>query len=254
MIFETHAHYDDKAFYEDKSEVLKALEAGGIRRVVNIGSSFNSCKDTLKLMEEYPFIYGALGIHPSDTAEMDDTVLSWIEKESRHEKCVAVGEIGLDYYWPEPDKEVQKKWFIRQLELARKLNLPVVIHSRNAAMETIEIMKECQAEEIGGVIHCFSYSKEIAKIFLDMGFYIGIGGVITFKNAKKLKEAVSYIPMDRIVVETDSPYLAPEPNRGKRNNSLNLPYVIEAISHIKQISPAQVEEATWNNGNRLYRI
>lgn len=254
MIFETHAHYDDEAFHEDKSKILKSLEAGGIGRVVNIGSSLASCKNTLKLMEEYSFVYGALGIHPSDTAEMDETVLLWLEEQCSHKKCVAVGEIGLDYYWPEPDKAIQKKWFMKQLELAGKLNLSVVIHSRNAAMDTIDFMKECHAEEISGVIHCFSYSKEVAKIFLDMGFYIGIGGVITFKNAKKLKEAVSYIPLDRIVVETDSPYLAPEPYRGKRNNSLYLPYIIEEIARIKQITPDQVEEATWQNGNRLYRI
>lgn len=254
MIFETHAHYDDDAFDEDRENLLAQLGAAGIERVVNIGASIESCKTTLELMEKYPFMYGALGVHPSETAELTEESFAWLEKQCSHEKCVAVGEIGLDYYWPEPDRETQKKWFVRQLQLAKKLGLPVVIHSRDAAQDTVEIMKEQHAEEIGGVVHCFSYTKETAVIFLKMGFYIGIGGVITFKNAKKLKEAVEYIPLERIVIETDCPYLAPEPNRGKRNSSLNLPYVIDEIARIKQVDRETVERVTWENGERLYRF
>ena len=254
MIFETHAHYDDEAFNEDRESLIGQLSAAGIERVVNIGASIESCKTTLELMEKYPFVYGALGVHPSDTAALTEEAFAWLEKQCSHEKCVAVGEIGLDYYWQEPDRETQKKWFVRQLQLARKLHLPVVIHSRDAAQDTIEIMKEQHAEEIGGVVHCFSYTKETAEIFLKMGFYIGIGGVITFKNAKKLKEAVEHIPLERIVIETDCPYLAPEPNRGKRNSSLNLPYVIEEIAHIKQVDKETVERVTWENGERLYLL
>ena len=254
MIFETHAHYDDDAFAEDCDELLLSASENGIGRIVNIGASLSSCKKTMELMEKYPHVFGALGIHPSETGEMDENTYSWLRENLTHPKCVAVGEIGLDYYWPEPGREIQKKWFIRQLELARQLKLPVVIHSRDAAKDTMEIMKTQHAEEIGGVIHCFSYTKETAAVFLDMGFYIGIGGVITFKNAKKLKEALDYIPLERIVLETDSPYLAPEPYRGKRNSSLNIPYIIEKIAEIKQVRASLVEEITWRNGEQLYHF
>ena len=185
MIFETHAHYDDEAFDPDRESLLEELQKGGIGRVVNIGASLKSCRSTLALMEKYPFVYGALGVHPSETAELSEEGILWLKEHCAHKKCVAVGEIGLDYHWPEPEKEVQKKWFIRQLELAKELNLPVVIHSREAAKDTVDIMKELNAGETGGIIHCFSYTKETAEIFLDMGFYFGIGGVVTFKNAKQ---------------------------------------------------------------------
>ena len=177
-----------------------------------------------------------------------------MEQLLAREKMVAVGEIGLDYYWPEPDHGTQKKWFLRQLDLAREIKKPVIIHSRDAAKDTVDLMTEAHAEEIGGVIHCYSYTKETAKIFLDMGFYFGIGGVLTFKNAKKLKEAVEYIPMDRIVLETDCPYLAPEPNRGKRNSSLNIPYVIAVMAQIKGITEEEVRKAAWDNSLKLYHM
>lgn len=254
MIFETHAHYDDTAFDTDREELLCGLNSCGIGRVVNISSSLQSCTRTVELMEKYPFIYGAVGIHPSDSGELKEEDISLLKRLCSHKKCVAVGEIGLDYYWKEPDPSVQKKWFVRQLSLARETELPVVIHSRDAAKETIDIMKAEHAEEIGGVIHCYSYSRETAKSFLDMGFFFGIGGVLTFKNGRKLKEAVEYLPMDRIVLETDSPYLSPEPNRGKRNSSLNLPYVVKALAAIKGISEEETERITWENACRLYRM
>ncbi len=252
MIFETHAHYDDKAFDEDREELIGQLQPAGIGCVVNIGASLNSCKKTIELMEKYNFFYGAIGVHPSDTAELDEENFAWLSEQCRREKCVAVGEIGLDYYWDEPEREIQKKWFRRQLRLAKELGLPAVIHSRDAAQDTIEIMKEEHAEEIGGVVHCFAYTKETAQIFLDMGFYIGVGGVVTFKNGKKLKETVEAIPLERIVLETDSPYLSPEPNRGKRNSSLNLPFVVEQIAAIKGVSPEEVERVTYENALKLY--
>lgn len=254
MIFETHAHYDDTAFDTDREELLCGLNSCGIGRVVNISSSLQSCTRTVELTEKYPFIYGAVGIHPSDSGELKEEDISLLKRLCSHEKCVAVGEIGLDYYWKEPDPSVQKKWFVRQLSLARETELPVVIHSRDAAKDTIDIMKAEHAEEIGGVIHCYSYSRETAKSFLDMGFFFGIGGVLTFKNGRKLKEAVEYLPMDRIVLETDSPYLSPEPNRGKRNSSLNLPYVVKALAAIKGISEEETERITWENACRLYRM
>jgi len=253
-IFDTHAHYDDEAFDEDREELLKELPEQKIARVVNVGASLSSCKKTLALMDKYDYIYGAIGVHPSETGELTEESFAWLKQQCKREKCVAVGEIGLDYYWKEPDPEIQKEWFVRQLELARELSLPVIIHSRDAAKDTVDIMTTQRAGEIGGVIHCYSYTKETAKIFLDMGFYFGIGGVITFKNSKKLKEAVAYIPMDHIVIETDCPYLAPEPNRGKRNSSLNLPYVVEALAQLKGISEEEVRGITWENACKLYHI
>ncbi|MBE5884542.1 MAG: TatD family deoxyribonuclease [Lachnospiraceae bacterium] len=253
-IFDTHAHYDDEAFDEDREILLKSLPEQGIARVVNIGASLASCRKTITLMNQYEYIYGAIGVHPSETAELNEENFEQLREWCGHEKCVAVGEIGLDYYWDEPEREIQKKWFVQQLWLARELQLPVVIHSRDAAKDTADIMLAEHAEEIGGVVHCYSYSKETAKTFLDMGFYFGIGGVLTFKNAKKLKEAVEYTPMDKLVLETDSPYLSPEPNRGKRNSSLNLSYVVPALADIKKMPEEEVRRIVWENSLKLYRM
>lgn len=253
-IFDTHAHYDDKAFDEDREELLSCLPERGIARVVNVGASMASCGRTAELMSKYDFIYGAMGIHPNETKELDKEALEKLKELCSLKKCVAVGEIGLDYYWDEPEREIQRAWFARQLSLARECCLPVIIHSRDAAKDTIDVMQGERAWEIGGVVHCFSYTKETAKTFLDMGFYIGIGGVLTFKNARKLKEAAEYIPLDRIVLETDCPYLAPEPNRGKRNSSLNLPYVAQALAQLKGISEEELRQVVWDNSVRLYRM
>ncbi|MBE5873828.1 MAG: TatD family deoxyribonuclease [Lachnospiraceae bacterium] len=254
MIFDTHAHYDDDAFDEDREELLGSMQENGVGKIVNIGASLNSCKQTIELMQKYDFVYGAIGVHPNEVEELSEESFAQLKEWCKSEKCVAVGEIGLDYYYDEPAPEVQKKWFVRQLDLAKELGRPVVIHSRDAAKDTIDIMKEQHAEEIGGVVHCFSYTKETAKIMLDMGFYIGIGGVLTFKNGVKLKEAAAFIPMDRIVLETDCPYLAPVPFRGKRNSSLYLPYVVSALAEIKGISEEEVRRITWENAHRMYRI
>ena len=280
-IFDTHAHYDDKAFDDDRDALLESLPENGVARVVNIGASLASCRSSLALAEKYDFVYTSAGVHPSETGALEDSILQpfrstqspevmkpveqptamcrhtiepmeYLKSICRHEKCVAVGEIGLDYYWDEPAREIQKKWFVRQLLLARECRLPVIIHSRDAARDTTDIMTAEKAGEIGGVVHCFSYTKEIARIFLDMGFYIGIGGVMTFQNARKLKEVAEYIPMDRIVLETDCPYLAPVPFRGKRNSSLNLPYVVETLALLKGISGEEVRRAAWENGLRLF--
>ena len=253
-IFDTHAHYDDEAFDEDRDALLAELPENGIARVVNVGASLASCGRTIEIMNRYGYIYGAIGVHPSETAELNDEAFEWLRQQCQLEKCVAVGEIGLDYYWDEPDRELQKEWFRRQLNLARELAKPVIIHSRDAAKDTVNLMTEEHAEEIGGVIHCYSYTKETAEVFLKMGFYFGIGGVLTFKNAKKLKEAVAYIPLDRIVLETDCPYLAPEPNRGKRNSSLNIPYVVKALAEIKGVEEETVRKAAWENAHKLYRL
>lgn len=254
MIFDTHTHYDDDAFDQDREELLKSLCDQDIEAVVNISASISSVKTTLKLIEQYPFIYGAVGVHPNETGELTEELMGWLKDMASYERVVAIGEIGLDYYWDEPDHETQKHWFVRQLDLAKETGLPVVIHSRDAAQDTLDIMKAEHSGEIGGVIHCFSYGKEMAREYLNMGFYLGIGGVLTFKNAKKLKEVVDYMPMDRLLLETDCPYLAPEPNRGKRNSSLNLPYVVKAISEIKGLPPEEVMEITRKNAKTMYRI
>lgn len=253
-IFDTHAHYDDEAFEEDRDILLAGLPQQGIARVVNVGASLASCKKARALAESYPHIYCAIGVHPSETAELTEDSFVWLKEQCTYEKCVAVGEIGLDYHWEEPSPAVQKEWFVRQLHLAKEMGKPVIIHSRDAAKDTADIMTAEHAGETGGVVHCFSYTKEMAKIFLDMGFYIGIGGVLTFKNAKKLKEAAEYIPMERIVLETDCPYLSPEPNRGKRNNSLNIPYVVTTLAQIKGISEEEVRKAAWENSHKLYGL
>lgn len=252
MIIDTHAHYDDKAFDEDRDLLLTGMQDAGISRIVNIGSSLDACKRTLKLMDQYDFVYGALGVHPCDSEHLTDADIEWLKKYSAHEKCVAIGEIGLDYYWDEPERDIQRKWFVRQLQLAKEVNLPVCIHSREAAQDTVDIMKAEHAEEIGGVVHCYSYSRELAKTFLDMGYYFGIGGVVTFNNGRKLKEVVDYVPMDKIVLETDCPYLAPVPFRGKRNDSTKLGYVAEMIAQIKGISVEEVQEITCRNAYGLY--
>lgn len=253
-LFDTHAHYDDEAFDEDREELLEALPQNGIAKVVNVGSSLEACRRTIGLMEKYDYVYGAIGIHPSDTGELNEEAFAWLRLQYRLEKCVAVGEIGLDYYWDEPSREIQQKWFRRQLNLAREVKKPVIIHSRDAAKDTLDILRGEKAEELGGVIHCYSYTKETARDFLDMGFYFGIGGVLTFKNARKLKETVEYIPLERIVLETDCPYLAPEPNRGKRNSSLNIPYVVSALAQIKGLEEETVRQAAWENAHKLYRL
>lgn len=252
MIFESHAHYDDEAFDADREAILEQCQRDGIEYIVNVSASLKTVKSTLKLAERYPFMYAAVGVHPDEVGELNDENFAWMAEQCRNPKTVAVGEIGLDYYWEEPEHSVQKIWFVRQLDLARKVKLPVIIHSRDAAKDTLDIMKAEKAGDMGGVVHCFSYGKEIAREYLDMGFFLGIGGVSTFNNAKKLKEVVEYAPLESLVLETDCPYLSPVPNRGKRNSSLNLSYVVDAVSALKGVDRETVIRVTWDNALRLY--
>ncbi len=254
MIFDTHAHYDDEAFDSDREELFHQMGEAGIDFVVNIGANMASSRRTVAMCEQYPFLYGAVGVHPSDAEEINDSTLQELRQWMTKDKIVAVGEIGLDYYWPEPDRDIQKRALEAQIAMAKEGHLPIVIHSREAAKDTKDILSALHAGENGGVIHCFSYGKEMARDFLDMGFHIGIGGVVTFKNGKKLKEVVEYIPMDRILLETDCPYLAPVPYRGKRNSSLYLPYVAEEIARIKNISYEEVLNITMENAKNMYHI
>ncbi|MBQ2425753.1 MAG: TatD family hydrolase [Lachnospiraceae bacterium] len=253
-IFDTHAHYDDEDFDADRYELLESMKEHGVGTIVNIGASMRSCKTTLALAEKYPFVYGALGVHPSDCGTMTEEDIQWIKANAANEKIVAIGEIGLDYYWDNVERDVQKKWFVRQLEIAKETGLPVIIHSRDAAQDTLEIMKSEHKDTTGGVIHCFSYGVEMAREYLNMDYFIGVGGVLTFKNGKKLKEVVEYAPMDKLVLETDCPYLAPVPYRGKRNSSLYLTHVVEEMAAIKGMSVEEVIRVTAENAKRLYRL
>lgn len=254
MIFETHAHYDDDKFTEDRDELILAVHESGVHPIINVGASIHSTQTTLELAKRYPFIYAAVGVHPSDVADLNEDTFAWLKEQTTYAKTVAVGEIGLDYYWDkEADvQEKQRYWFGRQLQLAREADLPVIIHSRDAAADTLQVMRDNHADTIPGVIHCYSYSPELAQEFVRMGYYIGVGGVVTFKNAKKLVETVQTIPMERILLETDSPYMAPEPHRGTRNDSRNIPYVIAKIAELKGITPQEVERITEENAYRLF--
>ncbi len=254
MIFETHAHYDDDKFTEDRDELILAVHESGVHPIINVGASIHSTQTTLELAKHYPFIYAAVGVHPSDVADLNEDTFAWLKEQTTYAKTVAVGEIGLDYYWDkEADvQEKQRYWFGRQLQLAREADLPVIIHSRDAAADTLQVMRDNHAESIPGVIHCYSYSPELAQEFVRMGYYIGVGGVVTFKNAKKLVETVQTIPMERILLETDSPYMAPEPHRGTRNDSRNIPYVIAKLAELKGITPQAVERITEENAYRLF--
>lgn len=253
MIFDTHAHYDDEQFDADREEVLESLRKSGVGTVVNAGSTLESWDKIIKLTQEYDFIYGALGIHPDEVGTLDEKNFRRLSELANLEKIVAIGEIGLDYYWDKECHDLQKKWFIRQLGLAREKELPVIIHSREAAADTMEIMKE-YAGGVKAVIHCYSYSPEMASQYVKMGYFIGVGGVVTFRNSKKLKQVVEAIPLDAILLETDCPYLAPVPFRGKRNCSCYLNYVAEEIAGIKSVPVEDVIRITEENARRLYNL
>lgn len=253
-IFETHAHYEDVKFDSDREELLASLPKQNIEYVINVGSNLETTNKSIELAKQYDYIYAAIGVHPSDVEELDESSYDVLEKAAKFEKTVAIGEIGLDYYWDkEPAVQAkQREWFKRQMLLAKQHNLPVIIHSRDAAEDTMRVMKEVKAEEIPGVIHCYSYSVEMAKEFIKMGYYIGIGGVVTFKNAKKLKEVAAEIPLERILLETDCPYMAPEPHRGERNSSLYIPYVVEKLAEIRNISKEEIISTTNQNARKLF--
>ena len=254
MIFDSHAHYDDHAYDGDREEILPALARDGVGTVVNVGASLEGTRRTVELIRKYPFMYGAAGVHPDEVGELNEETFAWLREQCLQKKIGAIGETGLDYYWNKESHEVQKKWFVRQLKLAKELSLPVIVHSREAAADTMEILKQEYSPQTPAVIHCYSYSPELAREYVKMGYYLGIGGVVTFKNAKKLKEVVLETPLERILLETDCPYLAPEPYRGKRNDSRNLTYVAKAVADIKGLTPEAVIEATEKNAGTFYRL
>lgn len=266
-IFDTHAHYDDAAFDPDREELLTTLFRSGIGAVTDAASTYESLEAIRALTGRWPHMYGAFGIHPEEiggvpfrseeerrSEAMPDWLLSELKGFLRGKKAVAVGEIGLDYHWSKDDKRRQITWFETQLSLAGEEKLPVVIHSRDAAADTLETARRMRIGEIGGVMHCYSYSTEMAKEYLGMGLYLGIGGVVTFKNARRLKEVVQYAPLTSLVLETDCPYLSPEPHRGSRNHSGRLWSVAKAIAAIKGVTEEEVLRTTWSNACKMYSI
>lgn len=252
MIFDTHAHYDDKAFDADREALLAAMPENGVGLILNPGCDVPSSERALALAERFPHVYAAVGVHPEDMANMRAGDLERIGELARRERCVAVGEIGLDYYWDAEHKEEQKTLFARQLELAQALDLPVIVHDREAHADCLELVR--RYEGLRGVFHCYSGSAEMAELLLRRGWYLGFDGPITYKNARKAVEVLALCPLDRILVETDSPYLSPVPLRGKRNDSRNLPHVLRKIAEIKGLTEEEVAAATWDNGRRLFGI
>lgn len=248
-IIDSHAHYDDSSFDADREDILRELFSGEICKIVNIGCSVKSSYSSVKLAEEYAGIYAAVGLHPDAADEIDR--IDEIRKLCDNKKVVAVGEIGLDYHYEEHGRDIQKKAFEEQLKLAAELDMPVVIHSRDAWEDTMEILRKYRPK---GVMHCFSGSAETAREIVGMGMYVGFTGVVTFKNAKKALKALEAVPLDRLLVETDCPYMAPEPNRGKRNYSGYLPYTIAAMAAVKGVSPDEMAEITAENAERLFNI
>ena len=236
MYFESHAHYDDKRFREDREKLLELLPSCGIDHVVNIGCDLKSSKESIRLAEKYDYIYASVGVHPHEVSEMTSQTIEELRR--------------LDYYYDFSPRELQQFWFRQQLRLAESVNKPVIIHSRDASQETFDIIKSSPVRR--GVIHCYSGAWQMAKDYVDMGFFIGVGGVVTFSNAKKLVEVVDKIPIEKILIETDSPYLAPNPNRGKRNDSRNLQFVVEKIAEIKKLSPEDVAKITFDNAKSLF--
>ncbi|MCF6095151.1 TatD family hydrolase [Microaerobacter geothermalis] len=254
MLFDTHAHLNDEKFNDDRDEVIQRALDNGVRYIVNIGYNRETIPSCLELAETFPFIYAALGWHPTEAKEMNEEDLDWLRNLMTHDKVVAVGEIGLDYYWDYSPQDIQKEVFRKQIALAKEVKKPIVIHNRDAHQDIVDILKEEKAYEVGGIMHCFSGSWEIAKMCMDMNFYISFGGPITFKNARKLKEVVKEIPLDRLLIETDCPYLTPEPYRGKRNETAYVKYVAEGMAQLKGVEYEELAKVTMENAKKIFHI
>ncbi len=254
-MIDVHAHMNDPKFDEDRESALKQIKEAGVKRLINSGCCLASCKDTLQMAAEHDYIYAAIGIHPQEANELEEGgEAAWEELKQmlQQPKVVALGEIGLDYYYENSPREVQKKWFHAQLTLAEELDLPVVIHTRDAMKDTLDILREHPNNR--GIFHCYSGSVESLREILKLGWSISLGGVVTFKNARVAKEVAAEVPLDRLMLETDSPFLAPEPNRGKRNCALNLPYVAAEIARLKGITPEEVERITDENALKMFKM
>ncbi len=250
-IFDSHAHYTDKAFNDDRTEMLGSLKESGICGIINCGADIESSKSSIVLAEQYDYIFAACGVHPEEVDNLPENYIDILKNLAKNKKCVAIGEIGLDYYWRQDNKEAQKKIFEEQLILANELALPVIIHDREAHEDTLNILKKHKPK---GVLHCFSGSVETAKEVLKLGMYIGLGGAVTFKNAKKPVEVAEMVPLDKLLLETDCPYMAPVPMRGKRNCSTYIPYVAEKIAGIKSLDPQEILDITCKNTKTLFNL
>ena len=254
MLIDTHAHLDSKSFDKDREEVIERAKAAGVSRIVNIGFNRETIPTTLALAEQHEMIYAAVGWHPQDAITLQEGDLDWIAELCAHPKVVAIGEIGLDYYWDTSPKDVQHIVFREQIRLARRLGKPIIIHNRDAHADVVRILKEENAAEVGGIMHCFSGSPEIAEECVKLNFHISFGGPITFTNAVQPKEALARVPMERLLIETDAPYLTPHPFRGKRNESSYVRYVAEAAAAIKQVSVEEIIQITADNAKKLLGI
>ncbi|MBR3206903.1 MAG: TatD family hydrolase [Bacillus sp. (in: Bacteria)] len=254
MLFDTHAHLNAEQYNEDLEQVIERAISEKVEKIVVVGFDRPTITRAMELIEEYDFIYAAIGWHPVDAIDMTDEDLAWIKDLSQHEKVVAIGEMGLDYYWDKSPKDVQKEVFRRQIALAKEVNLPIVIHNRDATEDVVTILKEEGAAEVGGIMHCFTGSLETAKACMEMNFYISFGGPVTFKNAKKPKEVVKEIPSDKLLIETDCPYLTPVPFRGKRNEPSYVKYIAEQIAELREISFEELAELTTKNAKKVFRI
>lgn len=250
-IFDSHAHYTDKAFNDDRKELLDSLKESGICGVINCGADLESSEKSVALSEKYDYIYCACGVHPEEVDGLPENYIDILRNMAKNEKCVAIGEIGLDYYWRQDNKELQKKVFEEQILLAKEMDLPIIVHDREAHEDTLAILKKHKPK---GVLHCFSGSAETAKEILKLGMYIGLGGAVTFKNAKKPVDVAEMLPLDRLLLETDCPYMAPVPMRGKRNCSAYIEYVAEKIGEIKGIDPQTVTNQATENTKNLFGI
>lgn len=252
MLFDSHAHLDDEKFDSDRDFVIENLKNEGISLYINVGADMKSSENSIKLAEKYDFIYAAVGVHPHDSENMTEADLAEIEKMLAHKKVVALGEIGLDFYYDNSPRDIQRYWFKKQLELAKKTDMPVIVHCRDAIGECIEIIKESGIKK--GVMHCFSGSPESAEVLLRLGWYISFSGSVTFKNAKNLQKAAEIVPIEKMFIETDSPYLSPEPVRGKRNNPANVKYVAQKIAEIKNMTFDDVAQVTKENAKIFFNI
>lgn len=254
MLIDTHAHLDSKKFDDDREAVIARAFASGVERIVNIGFNRETIPTTLALAEAYDRIYAAVGWHPQDAVSMRPEDLDWLEELTRHPKVVAIGEIGLDYYWDTSPKDVQQQVFREQIRLARRVGKPIIIHNREAHADVVRLLKEEKAAEVGGIMHCFSGSWEIARECLNMNFHISFGGPVTFKNAVKPKEVLARVPMDRLLLETDCPYLTPHPHRGKRNESSYIHFVAKSAAEIKGVEVQEIIEITGQNAIKLLTL
>ena len=255
MLFDSHAHLNDERFDEDREELISSLQEKGVDLVVNPGACIKTSIESVELANKYDFIYAAVGVHPHDVGELDDSAIDTLRQlATENKKVVAIGEIGLDYYYDNSPREVQKEWFIKQIELANELKLPIIIHDRDAHGDTFEIIKKHKSPEIGCVLHCYSGNVELAREYVKMGCYISLSGTVTFKNNKKTKEVAREIPLDRLFIETDSPYMAPTPHRGKRNDPSLVQFVADTIAIEKGVSYETVCEATKENAKRFFGI